>query len=191
MEIEGAKDQALVDTLDGIYNLKTLNLSLEEDGFKVELQEDLFEQLFSVQKDLNNRTNLNHEQMFVVNHLESEPLSFRPNFSFNLIFLQKIVASTNEDNFGKLILGLLNVLFIWFNKCVLDLHPIFIPFRDYLLWLPVFLFRKITQILFVSRKRLKKFKAPLCDMSSLKKRIYESLDDFSCFPMYDPIIQES
>ena len=130
------------------HNLKTLNLPVEEKDFKFEVQEDLFEQLYSVQRIKNKRTNLNYQQLVVDNHLREKWFETFSDFIFSLAFFQKIVYSTNEENLGMLILSLLNVLSIWFDLGVLDLHPFFPLFHDYLLvhlylHLPVFLFVKI------------------------------------------------
>lgn len=51
------------------HDLRTLKVSLEENEFDCEVEEDLFEQLFSAQKHLNKRTDLNYQQMFAANHL--------------------------------------------------------------------------------------------------------------------------
>ena len=80
-------------------------------------------------------------------------------FSLTLNFLQNFVDSTNEDNFGKILLSLFNVLFIWFDLGVLDLHPFFVQFCS-----PLYLLGKINRILLFARNRLKKFKASLYEI---------------------------
>ena len=154
------------------YNLRTLHLPIEKEHFSVELQEDLFEQLYSLQTGRNKPAHLD-QQVFAPNHFRYD--TSRPEFTFNLLFLQRIVFSTNEENFGKLILGLLNVLSIWFDLGILDLHPIFILSHDYLLvqlylHLPVYLFNKFTQVLTFCDKWLKKFEAPLYERLKRRKR---------------------
>ena len=134
------------------HNLRTLKVPLEQDAFDMEMEEDLFEQLYSVQEHRNKRTDSNYQQRFVDNHL-SEKWGLSPDFSFNLLFLQKVVFSTNEENIGKLILSLLNLLFIWFDLGVLDLHLH--------LHLPLLLFSKTNKFLIFSFQCLKKLELSL------------------------------
>ena len=68
--------------------------------------------------------------------------------------LQKIVHSTNEENFGIRILSLLNVLFIWLDLGVLDFHPAFLLFHDHLI---VYLYHHLPAF---TLNRLKKIKSP-------------------------------
>ena len=156
------------------HNLKSLNIPVQEKDFKFELNEHLFGQLYSVekQKNRNKPINLNYQQMFVSNYLRKSN-SFKSDLSFNLIFLQKIVYSTNEENLGKLILSLLNVLSIWFDLGVLDLHPFFPLLHDLLvhlyLHLPVFLNAKAIQFLLFACKWLRKIKPPLYELLKPRK----------------------
>ena len=100
-------------------------------------------------------------------------------FTFNLSFLQKIVSLANEENFGILILSLLNLFSIWFDLGVLDLHPFFPLFHDYLLvclylYLPVFLFDKISQLRVFTINWLKKIKSPLNELLESRKETSET-----------------
>ena len=162
------------------HNLKSLNLPVEEKDFKFELDEDLFEQLYcsSNKKNRNKRNDMNYRQLVVSNHIRKKDSGSQ--IIFNLVFLQKIVSSTNEENLGMLILSLLNVLSIWFDLGVLDLHPIFSLFHDHILLylylhLPVFLFGKINQALILSSNWLKKFELPLYEkLKPRKKKIMQN-----------------
>ena len=93
------------------HNLRTLNLPMEEEDLESVVDEDLFEQLYCSSAKRMKRTISNYKQLFVSNYLRSAYFS-QSDFSFNLIFLQKVVTSTNEETYGKLILSLLNVLSI-------------------------------------------------------------------------------
>lgn len=169
----GHFDRHLLQLQSNKHNLKTLNLPLEAPDFRFELQEDLFEQLNSVELNRNKRTASNY-QLLVNNHLKMvEKLGAQ--FTYNLAFLQKIVLSTNEENIGMLLLGLLNVLCIWFDLGVLDIHPVFGLSHDYFLvylylHFPVFLFDKISQFLLFSSKWLRKFELPLYELIDCRKR---------------------
>ena len=109
------------------HRLWTLNLPLEEEALDLVVDEHLFEQLYSTQKNRNKHVDLNYQQLFVTNHLRGESNDgsgfWDSHFILSLVFMQKIVSSTNEENIGKLMLSLLNVLFVWFDLGVLDLHP--------------------------------------------------------------------
>lgn len=163
----------LLELRDNKHSLTTLNLPLETGQFDLELVEDLFEQLFLVHTQTE-RYQLSSEGslVFAANHLESN--IYGSDFSFNLVFLQKIIFSTNEENFGMLILSLLNLLSIWFDLGVLDLHPFFPLFHNYFLvflycHLPIFLFVKINQLMLFSQKWLKKIESPLNEILQPKK----------------------
>ena len=154
-------DLQLLELLSNEHNLRTLNLPLEKHQFGVEIREDLFEQLYSVRdaENQNKRTDSNYEQLFVDNHLRGTWASeLAPDLTISLAFLQKVVTSTNELNLGKLILSLLNVLFIWFDLGVLDLHLLFVHL---VLDLPVRLLGQTNRLLLFVRKWLKKLESPL------------------------------
>ena len=164
----GDLPEQLLDLQDNEHRLKTLNLPLEEEEFGMEVNEDLFEQLYysSAQKNKNKGTN--YQQQFVNNHLR-EDKQFDSDFSFSVAFLQKVVSSTNEENLGQLILGLLNVLFIWFDLGVLDLHPVFVHFHGNFL---IYLYIRLPT--FVCRW-LKKLKSllyePLIHRQPIRRRV--------------------
>ena len=158
------------------HNLRTLNLPLEDERSGMEVEEGLFEQLYSVwNRNIRNKmTDFNYQQLFVDNHFRQDD-HLGPNLAFNLVFLQKVVSSTNEENFGQIILNLLNVLSIWLDLGVLDLHPVLPLCHDYLLvylylHLPHFLLNKITQFLLFSCKWLKKFEPSLYKRLDARKQ---------------------
>ena len=149
--------EQLVALEDNEHNLRTLNLPLEEEAFDLEVNEDLFKQLYSVQKQKNQPTN--YQQMFVSNHLKDEIKSLSADasdFTFSLVFLQKIVHSTNEETFSKLILNLLNVLCLWFDLGVPDLHMVLVRLHGHVNFPD-----KIKRFLRFTCKRLKKIKRRL------------------------------
>ena len=126
-----------------------------------------------MQKIRNKLINFNFRQIFVTNCLKTKP--FESDFNFNMVFMQKIVFSTNEENFGKLLISLFNVLSFWFDLGVLDLYPIFFYLLNYLIpylciHLPVYFFTKITKFLLFCHKRLKKFKSPLYKRLKARKK---------------------
>lgn len=143
-------DGELLELQNNQHNLRTLSLPLREDDFGLELEEDLFEQFYSAEKRTNqNRlVNSKFEQAFYDNHFRHSQSG--SDFVFNLVFLQMVVSSSNEENISKIVFGFLNVLFIWFDLGVLDMHPRFV--HDYLL---VYLYRHLPGLIF---KKLKKFK---------------------------------
>ena len=149
-------------------NRRTLKLPLKEEHFSVEVDEKHFEQLYLAQtkKNRNKWTNLNYRQTFVTNHLRKDwnwVSSSEPLFSFQLLFLQRVVHSTNEVNYATLTLALLSLLSLWLELGVLDLRPFLVRLHDLLLvplylHLPVLFLRKITKALLFCCKCLKKLK---------------------------------
>ena len=151
------------------FNFKTLKVPVEKKDFVFELQDDLFEQLF-IRINQTEMTSgwldsLDYQQTSVFNRLK-EADKDDTDLILSLALVKKTLSAKNEENLAKLVLNLLNVLFLWFDLGILDLHPIFVLAHDYLLvylylhW-PLYLLTKITQFLFFISKWLKKFEKPL------------------------------
>ena len=146
------------------FGFRTLKVPVEEDDFDFELRDDLFDQLFiqtNTETTRNSRYISEYQQNFVFNQLKQVDYS-DSHFTVSLSLIKKTQSAINEAN---LILGLLNVLF-WFDVGILDLHPIFIYFYDYLLiWLPIcilyYLLNQITRFVLFSHRWFKKFEKPL------------------------------
>ena len=110
------------------FSLQTTNLPIETPNFSDEIDDDLFEQYYLQVQNITDHQmppNSNFRRSFTKSNLEHD--SFRnsiklPDISFGLIFFKKVIKITNEDNYTKLILNLLNVLSLWFDLGVLDLH---------------------------------------------------------------------
>ena len=105
-------------------HLKTLKLPLEENHFKFEVDDDLFKQYYlQVQNVTDNylSTDSNYQRPLATNYYEILR-GQKPDFIFKLIFYKKVITITNRDNHSRLIINLLNVLTIWFDLGVLDLH---------------------------------------------------------------------
>ena len=150
---------------------RTLSLPVEEEHFGLEVDEDYFEQLYSTQKkNPNKRTNLNYRQMFVTNHLKKEDkfVKFDFDFSFHLVFLRRVVHSTNEVNLATLTLALLNLLTLWLELGVLDLRPFLVHLHDHFLvylylHLPSLLLRRLIKALIFCCRLLKKLEPQFYD----------------------------
>ena len=166
----------------GEFHFKTLKIPVEKKHFDFELRDDLFEQLFARLKtettQRNSLISLDYQQTFVSNQFKQVSgfvSLYDSSFTFSLVLIKKTLWAKNEENFSKLVLNLLNVLFLWFDLGILDLHPIFILTHDYLLvylylhW-PRYLFDKITQFLLFSHRWLKKFEQPLYKRLNSRKR---------------------
>lgn len=159
-EASDANAQLLVELQPNEFNLTTLNLPIQMSDYELEVDEDLMDQ-FLKQKNQNKQTNLNSQRLleFAENSFKRE-INYKSDFSFNLNFIQKIVSSTNEENFSKLILGLLNVLFIWLDLGVLELHSVFLYSFACL------------------RDKINQFCRIICKyLNKLKLRLYKSLCD--------------
>ena len=107
------------------YNLRTLNLPSENEDLNKEIDNDnLFEQYYN-EYGHKSPFNLNFQKLFITTKLKQE-LRFQnftePDFEFKLNFKEDKILITNEDNFTKLILNLLNALSLWTDLCILNLH---------------------------------------------------------------------
>ena len=145
-------------------SFRTLKVPVEKEDFDFELRGDLLDQLSTQINSRISRDNFDYfTQKFVFNQLKD--VTSGPDFTFSLSLIKKSLSIKNDD-IAKLVLNLLNLLFLWFDLGILDLHPIFILTHDYLLvylylHLPVYLLVKITQFVIFSHRWLKKFEAPL------------------------------
>ena len=151
------------------FSFRTLKVPVEEEDFDFELGDDLFDQLFTrikTETTSNLLNNLDYQQTLVFNQFRRVDLYSDSDFTSNLPLTKKTLSAKNEENLAKLVLNLLNVLFLWFDLGILDLHPIFILAHDYLLiylylhW-PVYLLTQITRFLLFCHRWLKKFEKPL------------------------------
>ena len=158
-------------------HFKTLKIPVKKRHFDCELEDGLFEQLFIKIKTETTRNSLDildyYTQAFVFNNLK-RVLYSDSDFTFGLVFIKKTLSAKNED-LAKLVLNLLNVLFLWLDLGILDLHPIFMLFHHHILiylylHLPVYLFNKITQFLLFANKRLKKVKPLLYERLKARKK---------------------
>ena len=117
----------LLNNFKNFNHLRTLKLPLKKNDFKLEVDDDLFEQYYlQVQNVTDNylSADTNYSRLLATNYYSKESV-FRvgPDFIFNLIFYKKVITITNRGNYSRLIMNLLDVLSIWFGLGVLDLHP--------------------------------------------------------------------
>ena len=163
------------------FRFRTLKVPVGEEDFDFELQDDIFDQLFiqTISETARNSLDISeYQQTFVFNqvkrisHSDSDSDSDSDShFTFSLSLVKKTQSAKNEAN---LILGLLNVLF-WFDVGILDLHPIFVYFYDYLIiWVPIcllfYLVNQFTRFVLFSHRWLKKFEQPLYKRLDARKR---------------------
>ena len=151
------------------YHFGNLKNPLEKENFGHEIHDDLFDQFVTQVHNATSQDTMaysDYQQLFFANNLIRAQINSNQDFAFSLVFIKKTLLAKNDENFAKLVLNLLNVLFLWFDLGILDLHPIFMLSHDYLLvylylhW-PVYLLTKITQFMFFSHRWLKKFEQPL------------------------------
>ena len=114
----------LMNKFDKNYNLRTLYLPFEIVNSNDEINDDLFEQYSTQEIKYKSSLNSNIQKLFITTNIKKETISNfkKPDFTFELNFIKNKILITNEDNFTKLILNLLNVLSLWFSLCILDLH---------------------------------------------------------------------
>lgn len=97
--------------------------------FDLNIENELFEQYCrQVQEPLDDRSpkNANFRRSFFINHFHSDnDSSVAADFRFELLFFKKYMIITNGDNWPKLVISLLNVLSIWLNLSIFELHEYF------------------------------------------------------------------
>lgn len=122
----------LINNFKNQYNLTTLNLPLEQKNFGYKINDQLFEKFYREKQNVTDHKlpgNLNFQRQFALNHIKKEPKSLsnnqdnltKPDFTFSLIFFNRLVSITNRDNLAKLILSMLNALSLWFDFKIFDL----------------------------------------------------------------------
>lgn len=125
----------------------TRNLPIRRSLFNYEIDDRLFEQYFNETQAAPRHANFNYRREFAINHLRINMKIFErhaSDFLFRLTFFKKVILATNDENYTKLFLNLLNVLSIWFGIYILNL--------------PTYLF-KIKQIFtFIRRSIFKVYK---------------------------------
>ena len=109
------------------YDLRSLDMPVQEADFSNELQDDLFEQFYYQQirnlVNSNTQSRPDHEKEFTINRHSIHNLKFESpvDFTFSLVYLKKVIVISDEDTYTKLTLAVLNVLFLWFDLGVFDL----------------------------------------------------------------------
>ena len=98
------------------------------DDFKFEIDDLLFKQLYlQIQNltDHNGLTSLNFEQSVYNMYTQKAitELSY-PDFTFSLSSISRQVEISNEDNYTKLIISILNALSFWLGLCAFDLSAV-------------------------------------------------------------------
>ena len=133
------------------WNIKTISLLIESNDFNLKIDEDLFEQFISqTQNQTDRNTALNYRRHFMISHLARKNPNKNRNeydFTFSLMFLKKKILISNEDNFAKLILSILNVLSLWADISILQVLINFSKMK-FLLFKQYRLFRRIEKKLF-------------------------------------------
>ena len=148
----------LINDFEQNKKLRTLKLPLERIASNKEIDDDLFEQHYKQIENMDHKStkNLNSQKLFITNNVKIKKTDTYSDldFRFELNFVKNRILITNEDNFFKLILNLLNVLSLWTDLCILDLYVyvyyvycktvfIFITFHRILIRIHTFLFKNL------------------------------------------------
>ena len=149
----------LINDFEQNKKLRSLNLPLERKKSNKEIDDDLFEQHYKQIENMHQKStkNLNSQKLFITNNVRRKFYDYfypDPDFRFELNFVKNRILITNEDNFFKLILNLLNVLSQWADLCILDLYVyvyyayhktvfIFTTFHRMLIRIHTFLFEHV------------------------------------------------
>ena len=100
------------------------------DDFKLEINDLLFKQFYlQIQNltDHNGLTSLNFEQSVYNMYTQKIyiPLD-NPDFTFSISSISRQVEISNEDNYTKLIISILNAVSFWLGLCVFDLSAVYV-----------------------------------------------------------------
>ena len=113
----------LIKKFDVNYNLSTLHIPSEKENLNNEINDDLFEQYFKQNNDFDSPTNSRTVRVFITTNIKNAfSVLDGPNFKFELNFFKSVMKYTYKISFTKVILNILNVLSLWFDLCILDLH---------------------------------------------------------------------
>ena len=110
------------------YGLASRNTLL--DDFELEIDDLLFKQFYlQIQNltDHNGLISLNFEQSIfnMYSQEKSSPL-YSPDFQFSLSSISRQVEISNEDNYTKLIISILNAVSFWLGLCAFDLSAVYV-----------------------------------------------------------------
>lgn len=111
----------------------TRNLPIGKSLFKYEIDDRLFEEYFNQTQAVPMRTNFNYRREFAVNHLRTGMKNYvqhNADLVFRLIYVKKVILTTNDDNYTKLLLNLFNVLSSWFGIDTLILPAYLLKFKQ-------------------------------------------------------------
>ena len=122
------------------FNLTTGDLLLDNDLMKIEIDNDLFEQFYLQIQNVSDHSSLTSFSYKITGyHLFSkhyDGYTKEPDFSFSFSFLSRQVEMTNEENYTKLLITILNALSLWLHISILDIYiylfkigKLFIGFR--------------------------------------------------------------
>lgn len=112
------------------YGLTTRSYFLENDTFHMEIDDLLFDQYYlQVQKKNDDRAvSMNYVKdsctTFTQTHVESKPN--KPDFLFSFASISKQLEITNEENYQKLIINILNSFSLWLNYSMPNLRFVYI-----------------------------------------------------------------
>ena len=113
------------------FNFSTSELFINEDDFKLQIENDLFHQYFL---QIQNKTDFqaiksrNFTRSFYLNYYSVNQefnIVRKPHFKFIAKFFRVKLVISNEDSFVKLILNLINILSFWFNWFPFDFYIYF------------------------------------------------------------------
>ena len=110
------------------YELASVDTIL--DDFKLEIDDLLFKQFYlQIQNltDHNGLTSLNFKQNVYNMYSQTAytPLN-NPDFKFSLSSISRQVEISNEDNYTKLIISILNAVSFWLGLCAFDLSAVYV-----------------------------------------------------------------
>ena len=100
------------------------------DDFKLEINDLLFKKFYlQIQNltDHNGLTSLNFEQSVYYMYTQRKTIPIRfADFRFSLSSISRQVEISNEDNYTKLVISILNAVSFWLGLCAFDLSAVYV-----------------------------------------------------------------
>lgn len=113
----------LINDFERSYNLKVLDANIHKSNY--ELDEAVLNDLINKteQKKKNYSFVSNYRKRFAINYLQiKDHADYKPDLTFSIVFLRRVIMITNDESFSNLIINLLNLLSFYCNVGVLDLY---------------------------------------------------------------------
>ena len=107
------------------FGLATLNLPLDQYNHR-RIDDELFAQYYAQVQNVSDHSapsNENYVREYAINFFDSPYTHQNGTYiTYEFVWFRKVVSITNDLNYATLIVSLLNVISLWLDLCILELH---------------------------------------------------------------------